>query len=230
MHAPIGARTGIRDSEGMGFPHITHPADQAAEALLELRRKRRRHVLLSRDDGAGEALAIVEHGHVLRSTQALNELIETLCRERIAFEPSQGVLTERWGIPARHFESLDRLCWLFGERFARERGLLSCLSARGRYRLLAWPDFSEIGSDAQGAALCHLLAREAVSPQEAALRLAFPAPLTFGLFNSAALCGALVAEEKRRPGPQGGSLAWSYTAGSPAQHTLFGDLWRRLTG
>lgn len=230
MHAPIGASTVVRNSERMGFLQTIRPAEQAAEALLALRRKHALHVLLSRCEGAGEALAIIEHGQALRSTKPLNELIETLCLEPVAFESSRGVLTEHWPTAPRHFESLDRLCWLFGERCARERGLLPWLSARQRYRLLAWPDFGEIGSDAQGAALCHLLAREALSPQQAALRLGLPQALTFGLFNSAALCGTLVAEEKRRPGPQGGSLAWAHTVGSPAQHTVFGDLWRRLTG
>lgn len=122
------------------------------------------------------------------------------------------------------------MCWLFGERCARERGLLPGLSESQRYRLLAWPDFGEIGGDVHGVELCRLLADEGAAPIDAARRLGLPTAVTFGLFNSAALCGALVTERDRRHGPERGPRGRAHTVGTSAQHLFFGDLWRRLKG
>lgn len=214
----------------MAILPTTHQAEHAAQALLDARRPRAGYILLSRDVCNGEALAIVEPGGAVRSTMPLGELIETLVHERVSFGPSRGVWSEPWTVAPRHFESLDRLGWMLGERCAREHGLLPWLSARQRYRLLAWPDFGEIGADTHGAALCGHLSHEALSPREAALRLDWPEPLAAGLFNALALCGVLVAEGRRRPGSQRGSLAQRHTVGSPEQHRIFGDLWHRLKG
>lgn len=206
----------------------THHAEHAAKALLDARRPRAGHILLSRDFCNGEALAIVEPGRAVRSTMPLGELIDTLVHEHVSFGPSRGVWSERWAVAPNHFESLDRLGWLLGERCAREHGLLPWLSARQRYRLLAWPDFGEIGANTRGAALCGHLSRDALSRREAALRLDWPEPLATALFNALALCGVLVADGQRKPISQRGSLAQRHTVGSPEPHTIFGDLWHWL--
>lgn len=216
------------DTEGMVISPAIHHAEHAAKALLDARRPRAHHILLRRDVCDGEALAIIEPGRAVRSTMPLGELIETLALERVRFETSFGVCSEPWTVAPRHFESLDRLGWLLGERCAREHGLLPWLSARQRYRLLAWPDFGEIGLDTHGATLCGHLSREALSLREAALRLDWPEPLAAALFNALALCGVLVADEQRKPISQRGSLAQRHTVGSPEPHTIFGDLWHWL--
>lgn len=207
----------------------TRHAEHAAQALLNLRRRRAGHVLLSRDDRDGEALAMVEPGHAVRSTMPMGELIDTLSTERIRFEASSGAKGEYWAEAPRHLDSLERLCWLFGERFAREQGLLPWLSMRKPYRLLAWPDFGEVGSDVHGAALCGLLSHEALSPRDAALRLAWPEPMAVALFNAVELCGALVPAARFGPGPREASAVRARTVGTPAQHMFFTALWRRLT-
>lgn len=229
IDAPMDESAGSRESVGMGRQQDNHHAEHAAAALCDLRHKRTRHASIRRV-GAYAPLAIIEDGSVLHLKQPLNALIETLFETRVEFHSIQGAMRANRLMPPRSVESLDRLCWLFGARFARERGLLPWLSERGCYRLLAWPDFGEIGSDPKGAAFCTLLAREPLSPQQVAHRLRLHSALVFGLFNSAALCGVLVAEGSVRRIKHHGVLTMAQKVNVQNRKSLFFFLWRRLKG
>jgi hypothetical protein len=172
-------------------------AERNAKALLDLRSRRPKHLLIASDSSLRDPIAIVEGSMAVRSREPLPELIERLCSKELAFSDSQGTQFEAWPTPPRHFETFDRLCWLLGERLGQTRGLAPWLDPARAYFLLAWPDFGQIGRHTQGAALCERLASSSATPDEAARELGLTAPMTAGLFNALSLCGA-VHEERRR--------------------------------
>jgi hypothetical protein len=172
-------------------------AERNAQALLDLRRRRPKHLLIASDTALRNPIAIVEGSLAVRSREPLQALIERLCAKELVFSDSQGTQYETWPTPPRHFETFDRLCWLLGERLGQTRGLAPWLDPARAYFLLAWPDFAQIGRHVQGAALCERLAAASATPGEAARDLGLPESQAAGLFNALSLCGA-VHEERRR--------------------------------
>lgn len=211
----------------MGQQKTSQYAEHAAMGLLDLRNKRRRFAAIRLRD-TYRPIAIIENGSVKLATCTLDELIETLFEARVVFQTIHGATHANWLLPPRPVESLDRFCWLFGERFARERGLLPWLSESRSHRLLAWPDFGEKGIDPQGVAYCNLLAREPLSPQQTARRLDLHPALVFGSFNAAALCGVLVVDGNARSGNHRGRLTAARKRGVPNRKSLFSIRWRLL--
>lgn len=172
-------------------------AERNASALLDLRRRRPKHLLIASDSTLLDPIAIVEGSMAVRSRDPVPELIDRLCNQELTFADSQGTLHEEWPTPPRHFESFDRLCWLLGEQLGRTRGLAPWIDPARAYFLLAWPDFAQIGRHPQGGALCERLSAASATPDEAARELGFSPSMTAGLFNALSLCGA-VHEERRR--------------------------------
>jgi hypothetical protein len=172
-------------------------AERNAQALLDLRTRRPKHLLIASDTALRDPIAIVEGSLAVRSREPLPELIERLCTKELVFSDSQGTQFEAWPTTPRHFEPFDRLCWLLGERLGQTRGLASWIDPARAYFLLAWPDFAQIGRHAQGAALCERLAASSATPGEAARELGLSEAQAAGLFNALSLCGA-VHEERRR--------------------------------
>jgi hypothetical protein len=173
-------------------------AERNAQALLDLRRRRPKHLLIASDATLLDPIAIVEGSMAVRSREPLPALIDRLCTQELTFADSQGTLHEEWPTPPRHFESFDRVCWLLGEQLGRTRGLLPWLDPGRAYFLLAWPDFAQIGRHEQGAALCELLAGgNATTLDAAGQALGLQEAQAAGLFNALSLCGAM-HEERRR--------------------------------
>jgi hypothetical protein len=171
-------------------------AERNASALLDLRRRRPKHLLIASDSTLLDPIAIIEGSMAVRSRDPLPALIDRLCSEELTFADSQGTVHEEWPTPPRHFEPFDRLCWLLGEQLGRTRGLAPWLDPAKPYFLLAWPDFAQIGRHPQGAALCERLSASSATPDEAARELGLSAAAAAGAFNALSLCGA-VHEERR---------------------------------
>lgn len=209
--------------------HSTAHLVDAAHALRSARCATQRRVFALRRDPHDQLIGVVDAGaRRLYAALPLGLLVETLYEARSTLteikvtedrlrEMSAGLVDE----------SLDRLCWLFGERLAREAGLAPWLDRRARYRLLCWPDFGEIGSDGDGARLCTLLAQRPFALAEMAASLKLPVPVVHGLINSLALCGALATDSARAP--QSGGVATRRTIGNAEHHSLFERLLDRLT-
>ena len=221
MDAPVDEPSAAHESSSMGCEHTYNHAERAAAALCDLRMQRIQQASI-RCPGAYAPLAVIHDGCVHLS-QPIDELMRTLFVQHVVFTAVQGQLPVDCLHTLREVESLERFCWRFGETIARERGLLPWLSKRERYRLLAWPDFGEIGSNPEGARFCQWLARESLSPLQISRRLNASVMQTSGWFNSAALCGVLVAEASVL-----GSKRVGHSAGSTTLSSALGYVWRRL--
>lgn len=200
---------------------------EAARALHKFRHIGRQGVAVLRHRSDHRVLAVLDwRARRLRATQALGSLVETLGSvptQLSEIDRSDPCIASASLVFAD--ESLDRLCWLFGERLAREAGLAVWLDPAATYRLLCWPDFGEIGSDRHGATLCTLLSERDLGIDDMVAALSLPIALVCGLVNSMSLCGVL-AVGGRRTAPRRSSLRRSI--GTAEQHSLYARLCKRL--
>jgi hypothetical protein len=177
----------------------TYPLANAARSLKSLSSGPRHGASALRKTVDWSLLAVVDmRNRRVRSAQPLGLLLDTLTASRTVIsrldQPEDYV---RRYCQAFADESLDRLCWLMGERLARETGLAPWLDATAGFRLLHWPDFGEIGADPQGAGLCTLISTRALDVATIAQKLELPQELVQCAINALSLCGALVSEPVR---------------------------------
>ena len=102
-------------------------------------------------------------------------------------------------------ESFVRLCWLVGARLGHDVGLAPWLDTSTSYRLLSWPDFSEIGEDPQATRLFAVIAKRELDIAAMVDRVQLPRRSVHQLINGLSMCGLLAS----------GSVPRGHMAGAP---------------
>ncbi len=166
-----------------------------AIALREFRRDRRERVPVLRNSTNGQLLAVIDaKERRVYSKRPLEFLVDALAAGDSAFGELGPPSGERPHASSRMAdESLDRLCWQYGARLAREFGLAPWINPDKPYRLLRWPDFGKIGREPLGALLCVILSQRQLDVAAMVKATHLPRQTVYGLVNSLSLCGSLAS-------------------------------------
>jgi hypothetical protein len=208
-------------------PCVSSPL-AAARALRRLQRGRAKRLPVLRSHADGQLLAVIDpRTRRVYSRQPVEVLVDALATGHSGFGELEPSSSERQAGGGRlAAESLDRLCWRFGKRLADDTGLGTWIDPARRYSLARWPEFSQIGTEPEGALLCAILAQRPLDVAAMVEASKLPHDMVYRLLNSLSLCGCLVAE------PRQSACMKSATAQAeaPRQPSLFDSLWQRLGG
>lgn len=203
----------------------------AAAWLRELSHGQRARLAVVRRRADGRQLALVDAvGRRVHTLRPLEQLVADLASgeaELCEHNPHANGP----GVRLRN-ESFTRLCWLVGARLGRDVGLAPWLDTTTSYRLLSWPDFGEIGEDAEATRLFAVIAKRELGIAAMVDVVQLPQRTVHQLINSLSLCGLLASGPVSRRRTSGAHRA---STGGPSQAQpsgAFGQalrhLWRRV--
>ena len=174
----------------------------------------------------GRQLALIDAvGRRVHTMHSLPRLVDELASGKAEIGENDAANQPARSLGAEfRDESFVRLCWLVGARLGRDVGLAPWLDTSTSYRLLSWPDFSEIGEDPQATRLFAVIAKRELGIAAMVDSVHLPRRTVHQLINGLSMCGLLASGSVPRGRTAGAPRG---AGGAPASETgWWGRLWR----